>query len=54
MKTDKDRYEYARKKAEETASVTFRKKPKEVEEAFQTETTMGSPENLIAPDDKNE
>ena len=47
-------YKIAREKAKETSKELFKPKPKDVEEELKKETILGSPENLITPDNKSE
>ena len=51
---DQERVELAIEKAKESAKQLFKKKPKDVQEEFEKETTLGTPENLIRPDNKDE
>ncbi|MBV1881152.1 MAG: hypothetical protein KUG82_05940 [Pseudomonadales bacterium] len=51
---DEERYEIAKKKAEKYSKELFKPASKEVEEELKNETTLGTPENLVRPDDKQE
>ena len=51
---DQERIELAKEKAKESAKDLFKKKPKDIQEEFEKETTLGKPDNLIKPDNKNE
>jgi len=53
MTSDK-KLEEIKEKSKETANKLFGKKPKEVEEELERESTLGSPDNLITPDNKEE
>ena len=52
--TPEERIAKAREKAKETASELFKPKPKDIEEELEKETTLGSPDNLVTPDNKSE
>lgn len=51
---DEERYKIAKKKAEKRAKELFKPVPTEVEEELENETTLGKPENLARPDNKDE
>lgn len=52
--TPEERKKYAKEKAKESAKEFFKPKPKEVEDELKKETILGTPENLIVPDNKSE
>jgi len=52
--TEQDKYEQIKKKIEERAKELFKPLPKEIEEELEKENTLGSPENLVRPDNKDE
>jgi hypothetical protein len=52
--TEQNKYEQVKKKAEERAKELFKPLPKEIEEEFEKESTLGSPENLVRPDNQDE
>lgn len=51
---DEERYELAKKKAEQRSKELFKPVPKDIEEELKSETTLGTPENLVKPDNKQE
>ena len=48
------RIQEARKKAKESSAELFEEKPEDIRKAFEEETTLGCPENLVKPDNKAE
>lgn len=52
--TDEERYELAKKKAAQRSKELFEPASKEIEDELKKETILGSPENLIKPDNKQE
>jgi hypothetical protein len=52
--TDHDRLEKAKERAKKRAKEIFRPAPPEIEEELKKETILGSPKNLIHPDNKDE
>jgi len=53
MTSDKEREEM-REKAKESAQKYFGEKPADIEDELEKEIALGSPENLIKPDSKDE
>ena len=51
---DQKRIKEAKEKAKESAKELFKRKPKDIQEELEKETTLGNPENLIKPDNKDE
>ena len=51
---DKERYEQAKKKAEERAKELFKPLPEDIKEELEKDSTLGSPENLIDRSDEEE
>ena len=49
-----DRIKKAIEKAKESANQIFKEKPDEIKKELEKETTLGNPENLIKPDNKDE
>ena len=51
---EKDRLKRIEEELKKSSQQLFKTKPKEVEEELERETILGSPENLIGPDNKEE
>ena len=51
---DKERYEQAKRKAEERAKELFKPPPEDVKKELEKDSTLGSPENLIDRSDEQE
>jgi hypothetical protein len=49
-----ERMREAEKKAKEAAKELFKKKPKDIQDELEKEAALGSPSNLIKPDNKDE
>lgn len=52
--TDKEILDRASERARKRALEIFKPAPPEVEEELKKETTLGHPQNLVAPDNKDE
>ena len=52
--TSKDDLEKAKERAKKRAEEIFRPAPHEIEEELKKEKTLGTPKNLVRPDNKNE
>ncbi|WP_185231819.1 hypothetical protein [Teredinibacter franksiae] len=52
--SDNDRLEKAKTRAKKRAEELFKPAPKEIEEELKKETTLGTPKNLVRPDNKSE
>lgn len=51
---EQERLKAIREKAKEEAEKLFKEKPKDVQKELEKTFTLGNPENLIKPDNKNE
>jgi len=51
---DKERYEQAKKKAEERAKELFKPLPEDVKKELEKDSTLGSPDNLVDRSDEQE
>lgn len=52
--TDRDDLEKAKEKAKQRAKEIFRQAPPDIEDELKKETILGTPKNLVRPDNKNE
>ena len=52
--TKENDLEKARKRAEKRAKEIFKPAPSDIEDELKKEKTLGTPKNLVRPDDKNE
>lgn len=52
--TDRNDLEKAKERAKKRAKEIFRPAPTEIEEELKQEKTLGTPKNLVRPDNKNE
>lgn len=52
--TDKNDLEKAWERAEKRAKEIFKPAPPEIEEELRKEKTLGTPKNLVRPDDEDE
>jgi hypothetical protein len=52
--TDRDNLEKAKERAKKRAEEIFRPAPSGIEEELKKEKTLGTPKNLVRPDNKNE
>ena len=52
--TDEERYQQAKIKAERRAKELFKNPTKDIEDELAKETTLGNPDNLVKPDNKEE
>lgn len=52
--TDKERYEKAKKKAEERAKELFKPVPDDIKEELEKDSTLGTPDNLVDRSDEEE
>lgn len=52
--TSKDDLEKAKERAKKRAEEIFRPAPPEIEEELRKEKTLGTPKNLVRPDNENE
>ncbi len=52
--TENDRLKHAREKAKEASKELFKQKPNDVKDVLEKEPSLGSPDNLVKPDNEEE